>query len=126
MDADTSRLPDVMVMPAVSFQGNAKETAILQDAACLAVEIVSVSSVADDYLHKLAEYEAKGIPEYWIVDPLALGPSRYIGTPKQPTISIYHLTDSEYMTPSKFRGQEKVQSATFPEIEVTAQAIFQS
>ena len=69
MDADTSRLPDVMVMPAVSFQGNAKETAILQDAACLAVEIVSVSSVADDYLHKLAEYEAKGIPEYWIVNP---------------------------------------------------------
>ena len=49
-----------MVMPAVSFQGNAKETAILQDAACLAVEIVSVSSVADDYLHKLAEYEAIG------------------------------------------------------------------
>lgn len=60
VNADTSRLPDVMVMSAVSFQGNARETAILQDAACLAVEIVNVSSVADDYLHKLAEYEAIG------------------------------------------------------------------
>lgn len=35
----------------------------------LAVEIVSPDSVTRDYYEKLAEYEAAGIPEYWIVDP---------------------------------------------------------
>lgn len=35
----------------------------------LVVEIVSPDSVTRDYRDKLAEYEAAGIPEYWIVDP---------------------------------------------------------
>lgn len=35
----------------------------------LVVEIVSPDSVTRDYREKLAEYEAAGIPEYWIVDP---------------------------------------------------------
>ncbi|NER83146.1 MAG: hypothetical protein F6K42_27055 [Leptolyngbya sp. SIO1D8] len=51
-------------MPVASFQDITEETAVLQDATCLVVEIVSLSSVADDYLHKLAEYEAKGVAEY--------------------------------------------------------------
>ncbi|NEQ43136.1 MAG: Uma2 family endonuclease [Leptolyngbya sp. SIOISBB] len=130
VDAETARLPDVMVAPIQSFQDSAEETAVLQDAACLVVEIVSPSSVADDYLHKLAEYEAKGIAEYWIVDPLALGAARYIGTPKQPTISVYQLnqgalTTGEYNTPEQFRGSEQVQSDLFPLLQVTAQQIFQ-
>lgn len=36
----------------------------------LVVEIVSPESVDRDYRVKLAEYEAAGIPEYWVVDPL--------------------------------------------------------
>ena len=35
----------------------------------LAVEIVSPDSVTRDYHEKLAEYQAAGIPEYWIIDP---------------------------------------------------------
>ena len=35
----------------------------------LAVEIVSPDSVTRDYRDKLAEYQAAGIPEYWIIDP---------------------------------------------------------
>lgn len=35
----------------------------------LVVEIVSPDSVSRDYREKLAEYQAAGIPEYWIVDP---------------------------------------------------------
>jgi Uma2 family endonuclease len=35
----------------------------------LVVEIVSPESVERDYHEKLAEYEAAGIPEYWIIDP---------------------------------------------------------
>ncbi|MGE3273004.1 MAG: Uma2 family endonuclease, partial [Chloroflexota bacterium] len=36
----------------------------------LVVEIVSPESVERDYREKLAEYEAAGVPEYWIIDPL--------------------------------------------------------
>ncbi|MBE9136140.1 Uma2 family endonuclease [Nodosilinea sp. LEGE 07088] len=121
---DTSRLPDVIVVPIASIQDDYQNTAVLSDAAILAVEIVSPSSTADDYLHKLAEYEAKGIAEYWIVDPLALGASRYIGTPKHPTISIYRLAEGEYLAPLQFREGDVVESAIFPELRVTAQEIF--
>lgn len=114
-----------MVVPVSGFQNAATETAVLQEAACLVVEIVSPSSVADDYLHRLAEYEAKGISEYWIIDLLALGAARYIGTPKQPTISIYQLIEGEYSAPQQFRRSEQIQSDTFPLLQVTAQQIFQ-
>ena len=36
----------------------------------LAVEIVSPESEARDRAIKFAEYEAAGIPEYWLIDPL--------------------------------------------------------
>jgi len=35
----------------------------------LVVEIVSPDSIRRDNQEKLAEYEAAGIPEYWIIDP---------------------------------------------------------
>jgi Uma2 family endonuclease len=35
------------------------------------VEIVSPESVDRDWKEKPAEYEAAGVPEYWIVDPLS-------------------------------------------------------
>jgi len=41
----------------------------LDGPADLVVEIVSPDSVTRDYREKLAEYEAAGIPEYWIIDP---------------------------------------------------------
>ena len=87
VDEETARLPDLMVVPRFAIQDAGESTAILQAAAILAVEIVSPSSVADDYLHKLAEYEAKGILGYWLIDPQALGAARYIGRPK-PTCGL--------------------------------------
>jgi Uma2 family endonuclease len=51
------------------------------------VEVVS-TNWQDDYLVKVAEYERLGIPEYWVVDCAALGGRRFIGNPKQPTVSI--------------------------------------
>lgn len=42
----------------------------LEDAADLAVEIVSKDSSAYDRGFKFDAYEANGVPEYWIIDPL--------------------------------------------------------
>lgn len=88
----------------------------------LAVEVVS-TNWRDDYAHKLIDYEALGIPEYWIIDYLALGGKRFIGNPKQPTISLYSLVEGEYQV-TQFRGGDRLKSPTFPELNLTAQQIF--
>lgn len=94
----------------------------LEEPVQLAVEVTS-TNWRDDYLYKLAEYEALGIYEYWIVDYLALGAARYTGSPKTPTISIYQLVDGEYQL-QQFKGTSVLVSPTFPQLQLTAQSIF--
>jgi Uma2 family endonuclease len=88
----------------------------------LAVEVVS-TNWQTDYLTKLRDYEEMGIFEYWIVDYLGFGGRRYIGNPKQPTLSVYQLVDREYEL-TQFRGDDKIESAAFPELNLTAQQVF--
>jgi Uma2 family endonuclease len=88
----------------------------------LIVEVVS-TNWRDDYHRKVGEYEEIGIPEYWIVDYLGLGGTKFIGKPKQPTISVYNLVDEEYQV-SQFRGSDRIISSVFPELNITAQQIF--
>lgn len=89
----------------------------------LVVEVVS-TNWQDDYLMKLAEYEKLGISEYWIVDYLGLGGRRYIGNPKQPTLSVYQMVDGEYAV-TLFREDDQVKSLMFPELNLTTKQIFQ-
>ena len=88
----------------------------------LVVEITS-SNWRDDYLTKVRDYEEIGINEYWIVDYLGLGGRRYIGNPKQPTISIYSLVDEEYQV-TQFRNKDKIVSPTFTELNLTVEQVF--
>lgn len=90
----------------------------------LAVEVVS-TNWQTDYLTKLRDYEEMGIFEYWIVDYLGLGRRRYIGNPKQPTLWVYQLVDGEYEL-TQFRGDERIESAAFPELKLTAQQVFEA
>ncbi|MDZ7969463.1 MAG: Uma2 family endonuclease [Nostoc sp. DedSLP03] len=88
----------------------------------LVIEVVS-TNWRDDYYLKLADYEEMGIPEYWIVDYAALGARKFIGNPKQPTISVYQLIDGEYQV-SQFRGSDQIISPTFSELKLTAEQVF--
>jgi Uma2 family endonuclease len=90
----------------------------------LVIEVVS-TNWRDDYYKKYGEYEDIGIAEYWIVDYLALGASKFIGNPKKPTISVYFLVDEEYQV-TQFRENECIQSFVFPELSLTAEQIFQA
>jgi Uma2 family endonuclease len=89
----------------------------------LVIEVVS-TNWEDDYYTKLGNYEAMKIPEYWIVDYAAFGAKKFIGNPKQPTISIYRLLDEEYQV-TRFRDSERILSPTFPALNLTANQIFQ-
>lgn len=79
----------------------------------------------DDYHKKYADYELMGIPEYWIVDYAALGGREFIGKPKQPTVLVCCLEEGEYLI-NKFRGNDRIQSPTFPELNLTAEQIFRA
>jgi Uma2 family endonuclease len=119
--------PDVIVLDKESVKSNEprweQESVITRgDSVKLVVEVVS-TNWRDDYAHKMIDYEALGIAEYWIVDYLGLGGSRYIGSPKQPTLSVYQLVDGEYQI-KLFRGDDKIESLGFPELNLTADRIF--
>ncbi|WP_008315820.1 Uma2 family endonuclease [Leptolyngbya sp. PCC 6406] len=90
----------------------------------LAVEVVS-TNWRDDYLVKMADYESLGIQEYWIIDYLGLGGRRYIGSPKQPTLTVCSLLEGEYEL-QQFRGDDLILSPTFPRLELTTAQIFKS
>lgn len=90
----------------------------------LVIEVVS-TNWRDDYGHKFVEYEAMGILEYWIVDYRALGAVRYIGKPKQATITICHLVEGEYQMEKYVKG-DRLKSSIFPELELTTDIIFQA
>jgi Uma2 family endonuclease len=88
----------------------------------LIVEVTS-TNWSDDYALKLEAYESMGIPEYWIVDYLGLGGRKFIGHPKQPTLTIYNLQNGEY-TATQFRANQTIQSLAFPDLQLTAEQIF--
>ena len=88
----------------------------------LVIEVVS-TNWRDDYGHKLVEYEALGIAEYWLVDFRALGAVRHIGKPKQPTITICQLEDNEYQM-RRFVAGDKLVSSVFPQLDLSVDAVF--
>ncbi|MGD2182533.1 Uma2 family endonuclease [Lusitaniella coriacea] len=118
--------PDVIILDrsALESEPRWKKGSIitLGKTVCLAVEVVS-TNWRDDYGYKLVDYEALGIPEYWIVDYLGIGGRRYIGNPKQPTLSVCQLLDGEYQI-RQFRGDERIESLAFPNLNLTAIQIF--
>jgi Uma2 family endonuclease len=118
--------PDVIVLNRATLSNELRwereSVIMLGQSVKLVVEVVS-NNWQDDYLHKLADYQALGIPEYWIVDYAALGGRIYIGSPKRPTVSVYSLTpDGEYDLQLFQAGQ--ISSQVFPELTLTTEQIF--
>ncbi|MCU0542507.1 MAG: Uma2 family endonuclease [Oscillatoriaceae cyanobacterium Prado104] len=118
--------PDTIVLKeqTIGNEPRWQKSSIITMGASVAL-IVEVTSTnwGDDYALKLEAYEAMGIQEYWIVDYLGLGGRRFIGNPKRPTFSVYQLIDGEYQV-KQFRGDEPIESPTFPELNLTAQQVF--
>lgn len=126
-ESESAYLPDVLFLDRSKLVDeplwNKESTVIKGDSIPLALEVVSTNWRVD-YYRKYGDYEEFGINEYWIVDYLALGAYKFVGNPKQPTISVCSLVEGEYQV-NPFRGSDKILSPTFPELNLTAEQIFQ-
>ena len=69
------RVPDLMYVSAAR-RARVKPT-LVDDAPDLIIEIVSPDSTNRDRREKYLEYQAGGVPEYWIIDPLTRTVSAY-------------------------------------------------
>lgn len=106
------RIPDFMVLSAAlvsALEGRSRST-ITEDmpAPLLVVEVVSPGKANEDrdYRYKRSEYAARGIPEYWIVDPA------------KATVTVLTLVDGLYEA-QVLEGEVVLRSPQFPGLNLT-------
>ncbi len=123
---NTGYEPDVTVIkrPNLVNEPRWEKASVIENGASVAlcVEVVS-TNWRDDYALKMTDYETIGIDEYWIVDYLGIGGRRYIGSPKQPTVTVCTLVDGEYEL-EQFRGGDRILSTAFPDLNLLAEQVF--
>lgn len=128
INAESAYDPDVLILnrPNLVNEPLWKKSATVtqKESIVIAIEVIS-TNWRDDYFTKFNVYEEMGVFEYWIVDYLGLGGKRFLGDTKQPAILVHELIDGEYEV-NLFRGDEKIISPTFPELNLTAKQIFEA
>ena len=124
-EESSARRPDVAIVPSDFVDAELDQSAVLVTAAFLVVEVVSESTATADYRDKVAEYQAIGIPEYWIVDPDPFGAAKYIGSPKRPTVSVYRSVNGNYEV-TRYQGNDVIVSPTFPELNLTVAKVLKA
>jgi Uma2 family endonuclease len=113
-----ARLPDLMILTeelVTALQEQTRGT-ITTDMPPpqLIVEVVSPGKVNRDrdYRYKRSEYAARGVNEYWIVDPI------------DEQVVLLVLVDGLYEE-TIYRGTDKIQSIAFSGLELTVEQILQ-
>ena len=119
---ERGRVPDVSVIDATVWRSNRSDYKGLREKIQLAVEVAS-NNWDDDYIDKFDEYQRLGISEYWIVDYLAIASRDFLGNPKIPTVFVNLLDENGKYQTTKFIGDVKIISRTFPELDLTAAQI---
>lgn len=115
----TVRLPDLIVLTEAGAEAlrGAKRGLISGDMPppALVVEVGSpgTSSQERDYRYKRSEYAARGVGEYWIVDP------------QQAQIVVLTLVSGWYEE-AVLTGEMRLLAATFPQLELTANQVLQA
>jgi Uma2 family endonuclease len=113
----TCRLPDLLVHTEESAAAlvGATRSLITRDMPppALVIEVVSpgFENRTRDYRFKRTEYAARGISEYWIVDP------------EEQRITVCKWVDGQYED-QIFVGEARVESTLIPNSELTAERIF--
>ncbi|MCC3592663.1 Uma2 family endonuclease [Microcoleus sp. PH2017_28_MFU_U_A] len=107
-----NRYPDLVVLRPEHILLTATRLTITQTMPPpqLVVEVVSPGRVGRDrdYISKRAQYAARGIPEYWIVDP------------QEEIVAVLRLESGEYVEVGVFQGEQALISPAFPQLNLTA------
>lgn len=119
---EQGRHPDVSVINRDVWRSDRLNHRGIREPIQLAIEVVS-TNWEDDYIDKLEEYERLGIPEYWIVDYLAIGSRDYLGDPKIPSVLIFTLNEEGKYQMTIFQNSDRLISPTFPELNLTVEQI---
>lgn len=115
----TTRVPDLLVLTEelVTALSGTPRSIITPDLPppALVVEVVSPGKENQDrdYRYKRSEYAARGIAEYWIVDP------------ERAQIVVLTLVDGLYEE-TVYQSGDRLVSATFPTLELTAKQVLQA
>ena len=114
-DYAENRFPDLVILRPEHLELTRRKLTFTKDMPPpeLVVEVVSPGKVnrARDYQTKREQYAARGIPEYWIVDPQAQ------------VVMVLQLEAGAYIEVGQFRKQERIISPTIPTLELTAEQV---
>ena len=110
------RVPDLVMYSEelARVMEGAKRSLILMDMPppLLVVEVVSPNQASRDYRYKRSEYGARGIAEYWIVDPIAQ------------KVTVLEWVEGFY-DERIYEGDNAIASSIFPELTLTASQVLQ-
>ena len=111
------RVPDLLVLSeelATEMDG-ASRSIVLMDMPppLLVVEVVSPNQEKRDYRYKRSEYAARGIAEYWIVDPIA----------KQ--VTILEWVEGLYEE-KVYQGDNQIESTLFENLDLSVDRVLQA
>ncbi len=118
---DTSRIPDVTVLPSAQWKSLRYREAIIEldeDPPLLVVEVVSTGTEIRDHRAKRAEYNIIGIQVYILVDFVDVDQNKAVDK----RVTVLTLNEGLY-DDAVFRGDEVVVIPTFPELHLTANEI---
>jgi Uma2 family endonuclease len=118
----TSREPDLMLITEEIRNAlpRDKRSLISLDypAPRLVIELVSPGVPGSenydrDYIQKRKEYAERGIPEYWLIDPV------------RAVVAVLLLVDGQYVERT-FQGGDRLESPTFTMLQLTAEQILKA
>jgi len=116
-----NRFPDLVVIREEHLEPTKKRQTITLNMAPprLVVEVVSPyrsqkdDNYKRDYVEKRRQYEQRGIPEYWIIDPQAK------------LVTVLLLVNGSYQA-TEFSGNQRIVSRTFPGLKLTAEQVLEA
>ncbi len=113
-----NRYPDLTILREEHIQQLAKRNTVRLSMSppLLVVEVVSPGELQRnrDYIAKRIQYQHRGIPEYWIIDP------------DRQQILILELFENNYREVGSFSGESQLSSPQFSQLDLTPAQVFES
>ena len=110
LSEDTALQPDLVFVSSARLE--IIQENFIAGAPDLVVEILSPSTAAHDRATKLNLYAEAGVPEVWLMDPLAK------------TVEVLKLQGNKYLVDSIFAGHQTFTSSLYPGWEITLDELF--